>query len=1067
MGWKIKQRERYALIEVDEANPRVHRGTFSIGPRHVKHHATKEFVEHVYVENPDFASEKDCRVFAQCSNIAVEVYDFYNKLFNPDYENVSVYDERFEVQYLFKEPDTWRSADYYNPRIEVTPLEDGVDIKKIFDTDYGTETLEITYTVRTGARLKYTIVFTNKTAEQKTFRVVMKLAGITSDKVKYRQTEEQITEEKHIVTPFLIFGEDNRHLALSEYLWSLGEEGENPGEWSATTLKNIILDTHVNGSKADIFIGNYTLTENESLLIDPDSDTWQVGAGTDDCIVYWLNGAAWTITTGDAQHGAGYFNANVNKMGGGMRWLNVTIPQGSTITAAYITLTSNAAQTATVVNTKIIGDDEDNAATFGTIANYQSRRGTSVGGANNNLRTTAEVLWDGIGNWALNTAYNSPEIKTVIQEIISRGGWSSGNALALFWDDHDVRGTQSAPRYRLSYAFNASPPNSPELTVTWTGAEFAEVLTETASLSDVCERLFSIQRRLIETASLSDPGILIIQDIAVMFSEIITLSDSVLKGIETHLMESVSLSGSLARILDLQRILAETATLSDVFLRTLVLQRIWTETITLSDVLTRQKTLYRVWAEALTSSDNILKEPQKILLEIATLSDAVQRLTILYRSLTEVGTLSDSIFKGVETELTESVTLSGVLARILDLQRILTEVASISDILLRRISLYKTLLEIGALSDTVVTTRVLIEILTETLILSDNILRQLAIYRILAEAASMSDTYERLISIRRLLTETVAISDSVFKGVETDLIETITLSDALLRISGLERILTEIITLSDALLRQLYSYKTLMEAATLSDNLLRVSSLYKILTDVMALTDVLEKIMASKKELIEALTLVDALTKTLILHKILSDPVSLTDELLKSPYKMLNESLLISDILVRISALQRTLTEIVTLSDNVLKGAGKKILETVALNDDLLHIWNLYKTLTENIAPSDALMRQLTLHRVLSDTLTPADILAWQLVLYRVLTETLTPVDAISRMPLKTLSEAITLSDTFLHTLAMQKILAETIRLTDIIHGVDKNIVMTLIIDMLERTRELIFPVKKIILKRD
>ncbi len=465
--WRIHKRERYALIEQDEINPRIHKGTFHIGPRHVKHHATKEFVEHVYVENPDFASERDCRVFAQCSNIAVEVYDFYNKLYDPDYENVSVYDERFEVQYLFKEPDTWRSTGYYNPRIEVVQLEDGVDIKKVFDTDYGAETLEITFTVRTGRRLKHTIVFTNKTAEQKTFRVVMKLAGITSDKVKYGQTEEQITEEKHIVAPFLIFGEDNQHLALSEYLWSLGEDGGNPGEWSPTTLKNIILDTHVNGSKADIFIGNYTLAENESLLIDPDSDTWQVGAGTDDCIVYWLNGAAWTITTGDAQHGAGYFNANVNKMGGGIRWLNVTIPQGSPITAAFITLTSNAVQTATVVNTKIIGDDEDNAATFGTIANYQSRRGTSVGGANNNLRTTAEVLWDGIGAWALNTAYDSPEIKTVIQEIISRGGWSSGNALALFWDDHDVRGTQSAPRYRLSHSFNASPPDSAELTVTW------------------------------------------------------------------------------------------------------------------------------------------------------------------------------------------------------------------------------------------------------------------------------------------------------------------------------------------------------------------------------------------------------------------------------------------------------------------------------------------------------------------------------------------------------------------------------------------------------------------------
>lgn len=194
MPWKIHKRERYTLIEQDEVNPSVFRSTFHIGPQHVKHHTTKEFVEHAHVENPAFASEKDCRIFAQSSNIAVEVYDFYNKLFDPDYENVSVYDERFEVQYLFKEsPEEWRSADYYNPRIEIIPLDDGVDIKKTFDTDYGAESLEITYTVKTGARLKHTIVFTNKTAEQRTFRVVMKFSGITSDKVKHGQVD---TDEK-------------------------------------------------------------------------------------------------------------------------------------------------------------------------------------------------------------------------------------------------------------------------------------------------------------------------------------------------------------------------------------------------------------------------------------------------------------------------------------------------------------------------------------------------------------------------------------------------------------------------------------------------------------------------------------------------------------------------------------------------------------------------------------------------------------------------------------------------------------------------------------------------------
>ncbi|GAJ20669.1 unnamed protein product, partial [marine sediment metagenome] len=223
--------------------------TFFIGPRHVKHHVSKEFVEFTYVENPDFASEKDCRVFAQNSHVAIEVYDYYNKLFDPDYENVSVYDERFDVQYLFKETprEQGRSVDHYNPRIEVIPLEDGIDIKKVFDTDYGLETLEITYTVRARARLKHTIVFTNKTVEQKTFRVVMKLAGITSDKINHRQGEERVIEEKYIVTPFMFFGEDNHHLKLSEYLWSLGETDEETDEWSPTTLKEIVLDAHAKG----------------------------------------------------------------------------------------------------------------------------------------------------------------------------------------------------------------------------------------------------------------------------------------------------------------------------------------------------------------------------------------------------------------------------------------------------------------------------------------------------------------------------------------------------------------------------------------------------------------------------------------------------------------------------------------------------------------------------------------------------------------------------------------------------------------------------------------------------
>lgn len=459
MGWKVKRRERYALIEVDEVNPRLHRGNFSIGPVHVKHHATKEFIEHAYVENPDFASEQNCRVFAQSSNIAVEVYDFYNKLFDPDYENVSVYDERFEVQYLFREnPERWRSADYYNPRISVIPLEDGVDIKKVFDTDYGAETLEITYTVRTGARLKHTIVFTNKTAEQRTFRVVMRLAGITSDRVKHRQGEEQIIAEKHTISPFMVFGGDNQHLKFSEYLWSLGETDEEALEWSPNTLKDIVLDVHAQGSKVDIVIGNYILAENESLLIDPDSDTWQVGADSDDCDRrvepdrFGLN---------EDRIFGGSFSAAVYGFGGGYRFTAVDIPQHSTIDSAYFKVVSDADNAGAACNTRVSGHDVDNSLTFSTKVDFDDRY--------NNHRTAAVVDWDAIPAWSQDE-YGadtfSPDIKTVIREIVNRGGWSSGNALSLFWEDLDDRSDNVA--LRRGYAHDQDPTKAARLEVTWT-----------------------------------------------------------------------------------------------------------------------------------------------------------------------------------------------------------------------------------------------------------------------------------------------------------------------------------------------------------------------------------------------------------------------------------------------------------------------------------------------------------------------------------------------------------------------------------------------------------------------
>lgn len=460
MGWKLEKRERYALIEQNEADPRKHRGTFYISPHHVKHHNTKEFIEFAFVENPAFASKANCRAFAQNSHIAIEVYDYYTKLFNPDYETVSVYDERFDVQFLHVSG-KWRSVDYYNPTIQVIPLEDGVEIKRIFDTDYGTQTLEISHVVRTGRRLKHNIKFTNKTVDSKTFRVVMKLAGITNDKVKHRDGEERITAEKHIVSPFLFFGEDNQHLKLTEYLWSLGVTGDETGEWTPETLQDIIFDVHAEGCKANIIIGNYVLAEDESLLIDPDSDTFYVGGSYDDAVEY--GDAEISLTASNKVYS--YTDAESHDYGCfGARFPTVTIPQGSTITAATFEDYVYSADWDDI-NGKVYGNDVDDANDFNTEQDVIQR-----------TRTTANVSWvqDDLGiGWK-----TSPEIKTVIHEIVNRGGWSSSNALVLLF----IANTDVTKQVRF-YSYDQGASFASKLNVTWvSGATYTKTFTVDAFL---------------------------------------------------------------------------------------------------------------------------------------------------------------------------------------------------------------------------------------------------------------------------------------------------------------------------------------------------------------------------------------------------------------------------------------------------------------------------------------------------------------------------------------------------------------------------------------------------------
>jgi len=223
------------------------------------------------------------------------------------------------------------------------------------------------------------------------------------------------------------------------------------------------------------------------IRIDPTVDV-RVAASLNDCQVRDDTGA-WDFNGTYYRQPAGWNDAGYAKRGGGMRFLAIAISQELTITTAYVVFTSGGMSSSGLEqNTVLTGEAVDDAAVFSNLANYQGRRGTVVGGANDNNITTANVTWDAIPQWIGDTTYNSPEIKTVIQEIVDRGGWSSGNDMVIFWDDHADRSTHTVAGGRDAYSWDSDSDKAPLLHIEYstpqpTVTTSAETNTEVDSVT--------------------------------------------------------------------------------------------------------------------------------------------------------------------------------------------------------------------------------------------------------------------------------------------------------------------------------------------------------------------------------------------------------------------------------------------------------------------------------------------------------------------------------------------------------------------------------------------------------
>ena len=167
---------------------------------------------------------------------------------------------------------------------------------------------------------------------------------------------------------------------------------------------------------------------------------------------------------------------DLNEYTVGLLYDNVTIPQGATITNAYIKFRSEDNSPSSSASVKVYAEDVDNASTFSYTDDDITDR----------TKTTANVTWS-IERWYTNSYYNTDDISSVIQEVINRSNWSSGNKLNIIIEpnsgsDRDAisrdNSSSSAPEIFITYTTGSAHANKFIVEIDTTSGNLDEVITD-------------------------------------------------------------------------------------------------------------------------------------------------------------------------------------------------------------------------------------------------------------------------------------------------------------------------------------------------------------------------------------------------------------------------------------------------------------------------------------------------------------------------------------------------------------------------------------------------------------
>lgn len=155
------------------------------------------------------------------------------------------------------------------------------------------------------------------------------------------------------------------------------------------------------------------------------------------------------LSGGDCAVGFDIFGFSSGSCDGALRFTNIAIPQGSTLSMAYIVYKYGTVGGSGSWKFNVEGIDEDNTASFGDP--FGRSRTTASAGFNEGEPTSGGT--------------KIIDVKSIVQEIVNRAGWSSGNAMGFIFDDQtsdsDVFAFADNTNSYLVYRISAEPNFTP------------------------------------------------------------------------------------------------------------------------------------------------------------------------------------------------------------------------------------------------------------------------------------------------------------------------------------------------------------------------------------------------------------------------------------------------------------------------------------------------------------------------------------------------------------------------------------------------------------------------------